>query len=68
MSGVRLVMASTLFLATAGSMLSAGQTGNGPDRTVWDGVYTEAQAARGACGVRQSCRTVIRLRRKATVR
>jgi mono/diheme cytochrome c family protein len=57
MHGARLVIATTLFLATAtvGSMVLAGQTASGPGRTVWDGVYTEAQAARGTAVFGQSC-------------
>ena len=41
-----------LYLATA-SLVTA-QTGT-PRRTVWDGVYTEAQAARGTTAFGQSC-------------
>lgn len=45
-------MRHTIALAAAGLLtaiaaLSAGPDGNRPDRTVWDGVYTEDQARRG---------------------
>jgi mono/diheme cytochrome c family protein len=43
-----------LFLASATASLVAAQT-SAPRRTVWDGVYTEAQAARGATAFGQSC-------------
>jgi S-disulfanyl-L-cysteine oxidoreductase SoxD len=43
-----------LFLALATAGLVTAQTGT-PRRTVWDGVYTEAQAARGTMAFGQSC-------------
>ena len=46
--------AGLLFLATGTAGLVAAQTSN-PRRTVWDGVYTEAQAARGTLSFGQSC-------------
>jgi mono/diheme cytochrome c family protein len=42
------------FLALATASLMAAQTST-PRRTVWDGVYTEAQAARGLMAFGQSC-------------
>jgi mono/diheme cytochrome c family protein len=49
-----LVLAGLLCLASATSGLVSAQTG-APRRTVWDGVYTEAQAARGVGAFGQSC-------------
>jgi mono/diheme cytochrome c family protein len=49
-----LPLAGLLFLASATAGIATAQTGN-PRRTVWDGVYTEAQAARGAMAFGQSC-------------
>ncbi len=43
-----------VFLGCAAAGLVAAQTA-APRRTVWDGVYTEAQAARGATAYGQSC-------------
>ena len=43
-----------LFLALAAASLATAQTST-PHRTVWDGVYTEAQAARGITAFGQSC-------------
>lgn len=43
-----------LFLALATASLVAAQTG-APRPTVWEGVYTEAQAARGTTAFGQSC-------------
>jgi mono/diheme cytochrome c family protein len=52
-SGPFLPLAGLLFLASAGLMTA--QTG-APHRTVWDGVYTEAQATRGTTtAFGQSC-------------
>jgi len=47
-------LAGLLFLASAMASLVTAQTG-GPPKTVWDGVYTEAQAARGVTAFGQSC-------------
>jgi mono/diheme cytochrome c family protein len=47
-------MAGLLFLASATASVVAAQTGT-PRRTVWDGVYTEAQAVRGVMPFGQSC-------------
>jgi mono/diheme cytochrome c family protein len=47
-------LASLLFVASATGTLVAAQT-SAPRRTVWDGVYTEAQAARGTMAFGQSC-------------
>ena len=43
-----------LFLASATAGLVTAQT-SAPRRTVWDGVYTEAQATRGTTAFGQSC-------------
>ena len=48
------VPAGLFFLASATATLLTAQTSN-PRRTVWDGVYTEAQAARGMQAFGQSC-------------
>lgn len=47
-------LAGLLFLPWATATLATAQTST-PRRTVWDGVYTEAQAARGAMAFGQSC-------------
>ena len=47
-------LAGLLFLASATASLVTAQTGT-PRRTVWDGVYTEAQAARGVMAFGLSC-------------
>jgi mono/diheme cytochrome c family protein len=47
-------LAGLLFLAWATANLVSAQTSS-PSRTVWDGVYTEAQAARGVTAFSQSC-------------
>ena len=49
-----LPLAALLFVASATASLGTAQT-SAPRRTVWDGVYTEAQAARGAPAFGQSC-------------
>jgi len=49
-----LPLAVVLFLASATASLVTAQTST-PRRTVWDGVYTEAQAARGTMAFGQSC-------------
>lgn len=49
-----LPLACLLFLAAATASLATAQT-SAPRRTVWDGAYTEAQAARGAMAFTQSC-------------
>src|ERR1700691_1844673 len=49
-----LPLAGLLFLASATASLGTAQTST-PRRTVWDGVYTEAQAARGTMAFGQSC-------------
>ena len=50
-----LLIASTLFLAMAGNGVMTAQGANAPGQTVWDGVYTDAQAARGTAIFGQSC-------------
>jgi mono/diheme cytochrome c family protein len=47
-------MAGLWLLAFATASLGVAQTG-APRRNVWDGVYTEAQAARGTTAFAQSC-------------
>ena len=49
-----LPLAGLLLLASATASLVTAQTGT-PRRTVWDGVYTEAQATRGVTAFGQSC-------------
>ncbi len=51
-AGYKLLPATAALLALA--FLGAAQSAS-PRRTVWDGVYTEAQAARGAMTFGQSC-------------
>ena len=46
-------LTTVLMVAAAGSLLNA-QAADKP-RTVWDGVYTEAQAARATATFSQSC-------------
>jgi len=48
------VLAGLLFVVLASASLGTAQT-RAPRRTVWDGVYTEAQAARGTQAYGQSC-------------
>jgi len=48
------VQPTLLLLALAAASLVAAQTST-PHRSVWDGVYTEAQAARGTTAFGQSC-------------
>jgi S-disulfanyl-L-cysteine oxidoreductase SoxD len=47
-------LAALFFVASTAASLAMAQTGT-PRRTVWDGVYTEAQAARGMMAFGQSC-------------
>ena len=49
-----LPLAGLLFLASATARPGTAQTST-PRRTVWDGVYTEAQAARGTTAFGQNC-------------
>jgi mono/diheme cytochrome c family protein len=49
-----LPLASLLFLLAATASLATAQTSS-PHRTVWDGVYTDAQATRGTVAFVQSC-------------
>ena len=49
-----LPLASLLFLASVTACLGTAQTST-PRRTVWDGVYTEAQAARGQMAYGPNC-------------
>jgi mono/diheme cytochrome c family protein len=53
-SAPALRLAGLLFLVSATARLGTAQTST-PSRTVWDGVYTEAQAARGVMAFGQSC-------------
>jgi mono/diheme cytochrome c family protein len=52
MAGVLFVVLATASLGTAQTSASQASTQR---RTVWDGVYTEAQAARGTMAFGQSC-------------
>jgi len=52
MAGLLLVASATACLVTAQTSTSQPSTSR---RTVWDGVYTEAQAARGIIAFNQSC-------------
>jgi mono/diheme cytochrome c family protein len=49
-----LPLAGLLFLASAAANLGTAQTST-PRRTVWDGVYTEAQTARGLMAFGPNC-------------
>lgn len=49
-----LPLAGLLFLASAAANLGSAQTST-PRRTVWDGVYTEAQASRGQIAFGPNC-------------
>ena len=49
-----LPLAGLLFLASAAASLGTAQTST-PRRTVWDGVYTEAQASRGLVAFGPNC-------------
>lgn len=49
-----LPLAGLLFLACATASLGTAQTST-PPRTVWDGVYTDAQAARGLAAFGPNC-------------
>ena len=53
-SGSVLSLIGLLFLASATAGLVTAQT-SAPRRTVWEGVYTEAQATRGTMTFGQSC-------------
>jgi hypothetical protein len=52
MHAMRLATASILFVVMCGGVLLTAQA---PRRTVWDGVYTDAQAARATPVFNQSC-------------
>jgi len=49
-----MALARLLFVVSAAAAIGSAQTG-APRRTVWDGVYTEAQATRGMMVFGQSC-------------
>ena len=53
-SASALPLAGLLLLASATAGLATAQTST-PRRTVWDGVYTESQAARGTTAFGQNC-------------
>jgi len=53
-SRIAMLSAAVLFVASAGSALIGAQ-GAPARRTVWDGVYTDAQATRGTQAFGQSC-------------
>ena len=50
-----LLLGTALFLASAGRAIIAAQAANTPGRTVWDGVYTDAQAERATPVFSQNC-------------
>lgn len=50
-----LLIAAAAICLTSTSVLITAQTPAGPGRTVWDGVYTDAQAARATPVFNQSC-------------
>ena len=51
-----LVVATALFVTVAGGVLATAQQQRDPEgRTVWDGVFTEEQAARGATVFAETC-------------
>ena len=52
--GASLLLAKALLLAS-GTVLITAQAAKAPGRTVWEGVYTEAQAARATPMFSQSC-------------
>ena len=52
---VSLLAATAVYLATAGTASITAQAAKTAGRTVWDGVYTEAQAARATPIFGQSC-------------
>ena len=51
---MRVLLATLFFVASATARLGTAQTST-PRRTIWDGVYTEAQATRGMMAFGQSC-------------
>lgn len=55
MAASLLLFVSALFVASAGSVLLSAQVLGASGRTVWDGVYTDAQAERGTAIFGQSC-------------
>ena len=52
--GLTVTLLSFLFLASATASLATAQT-SAPRQTVWDGVYTDAQAARGTTAAKPGC-------------
>lgn len=55
-TGARLlVLATGVFLVSTGGTLIRAQAPPAAGRTVWDGVYTDAQAARGTAAFGQTC-------------
>lgn len=46
---------ATLFIAIAALPAQAQSNGSGAQKTIWDGVYTEAQATRGEAMAQKSC-------------
>ena len=50
-----MLLTTPLLLASAGSALVSAQAGGARGRTVWDGVYTDAQAARVTATFNQVC-------------
>jgi mono/diheme cytochrome c family protein len=50
-----LLLATAVFAGSLASAFLSAQAANGQAKTVWDGVYTEAQAARASAAFSQSC-------------
>ena len=50
-----LLLATTVFVASAGTVLMHAQAAPAQGRTVWNGVYTDAQATRGNQTFSQTC-------------
>jgi cytochrome c5 len=52
---IRLAAVAAFLLSTSGSSLLRAQAAGASGRTVWEGVYTEAQAVRATTAFNQSC-------------
>jgi S-disulfanyl-L-cysteine oxidoreductase SoxD len=53
--GKTLVVAVAALLLPAFGLIAAGEQGAAPGKSIWDGVYTEAQATRGQERYRTAC-------------
>jgi S-disulfanyl-L-cysteine oxidoreductase SoxD len=51
----RLVIATALFVAAAGGALTVAQQAPAAPKSIWDGVYTQEQADRGAAAYQTNC-------------